>query len=86
MFLIASIIHVIMQKNYYNKFESTGFPKDIEENHTNNIPYKQDPKDEQIKAFTRIGTCLSNMPHRNKIIYNINSKWQYLTCSHFLGL
>jgi hypothetical protein len=28
----------------------------------------------------------ANMPPRNKIINNINTKWQYLKCSHFLGL
>ena len=43
-------------------------------------------KERDKRHLSKYGTCLSNMPHRKKIIDNINSRWQNLTCSHFLGL
>ena len=51
------------------------------------LSHKQDTKRWSIKMhLSKYGTCLSTMPPRNKIINNINSRWHYLTCSHFLGL
>ena len=45
--------------------------------------HKQEPKDNQNG---KKGTCLSQMPHRNEIIYNIKSKWQISNVHIFMGL
>ena len=45
--------------------------------------HKQEPKDNQNEKKELVW---ANMPHRNKINYNIKSKWQTSNVHIFMGL